>query len=191
VRVSPNEPGVDTVSSAAWEIAVGLPLLFFVPGYTVAKALFPEWRVRGVIRWRRLLEIATLAFVLSVVLTVLVGGLLLAASPSGFQASWSDPEVEAILAGIALVGFVAGWMRGAYSREPPAGQRPEEEPGGEGAWPLQERLDDLAREERRLRHRLRTGGVAGAERTALEGEIERVRTERESLGRAREAEYAQ
>jgi Protein of unknown function (DUF1616) len=179
------------VSTAAWEVAVGLPLLFFVPGYTVAKALFPEWRVRGSLRWWRLLEIATLAFVLSVVLTVLVGGLLLAASPSGFQASWSDPEVESILGGLALVAFVAGWVRGAYAREPPTVRGPEPDPGGEGAWEIREHLDELAREERRLRHRLRAGGVSGTERTALEGEIERVRTEQESLGRAREAEYAE
>jgi Protein of unknown function (DUF1616) len=179
------------VSPAAWEVAVGLPLLFFVPGYTVTKALFPEWRVRGTLRWRRLLEITTLGFVLSVVLTVLVGGLLLAASPSGFQASWSDPEVEAILGGIALVGFVGGWVRGAYSREPPTAPVPEEEPGGEGAWELRARLDELAREERRLRHQLRTGGVSGTERSTLEGEIDRLRAEQESLARAREAEYAQ
>jgi hypothetical protein len=179
------------VSPAAWEVAVGLPLLFFVPGYTVAKALFPEWRVRGTLRWRRLLEIATLAFVLSVVLTVLVGGLLLAASPSGFQASWSDPEVETILGAVALLGFVAGWARGAYARSPPTIKGPEEEPGGEGAWELQMRLDALAREERRLRHRLRVGEVSGAERTTLEGELERLRTEQESLGRGREAEYGQ
>jgi hypothetical protein len=178
------------VSPAAWEVAVGLPLLFFVPGYTFAKALFPEWRVRGPLRWRRLLEIATLGFVLSVVLTVLVGGLLLAASPGGFQASWSDPQVEAILGGVALVGFVAGWVRGAYAREPPTVGGPEEEPGGEGAWELRARLDELAREERRLRHQLRAGGVSGTERSTLEGEIDRLRVEQESLGRAREGEYA-
>jgi hypothetical protein len=179
------------VSSAAWEVAVGIPLLFFVPGYTLAKALFPEWRVRGTLRWRRLLELATLAFVLSVVLTVLVGGLLLATSPTGFQASWSDPQVEAVLAAIALAAFVAGWGRGAYSQDPPAVHGPEEEPGGEGAWELRQRLDELAREERRLRHRLRTAPVSGSERSALEGEIERVLAEQETLGRTREAEYGQ
>jgi Protein of unknown function (DUF1616) len=179
------------VSAAAWEVVIGLPLVFFVPGYTVAKALFPEWRVRGSLRWRRLLEIATLAFVLSVVLTVLVGGLLLAASPSGFQASWSDPEVEVILGAVALVGFVAGWVRGSYGREPPSVRTPEEEPGAEGAWELQLRLDELAREERRVRHRLRAGGVSGAERSNLEGDLERLRGEQESLGRSREAEYGQ
>jgi hypothetical protein len=179
------------VSPAAWEVVVGLPLLFFVPGYTIAKALFPEWRVRGVLRWRRLLEIATLAFVLSVVLTVLAGALLLAASPSGFQASWSDPAVEAVLAGVALVGFVAGWARGAYARIPPAVRGPEAEPGGEDAWELQSRLDELAREERRLRHRLRTGSLSGTERTTMEGDLDRLRTEQERLGRSREAEYGQ
>jgi hypothetical protein len=177
------------VSPAPWDAVVGIPLLFFVPGYTIAKALFPEWRVRGALRWRRLLEVTTLAFVLSVVLTVLVGAFLLAAAPGGFQASWSDPLVEAVLGGIALVGFAAGWIRGAYRREPPP-PRPDEEPDGEeGAWSLTRRLDELAHEERRLRHRLRATAATSPDRVATEHEIQRVRGEIETLGREREAEY--
>ena len=113
------------MTPTALEVVVGTPLLFFVPGYTVTKAIFPEWRVRGELAFRRLLEISTLGFVLSVVLTVLVGELLLAASPGGFQASWSDPVLESILAGVALVAFVAGFVRGGYARVPPASQAAE------------------------------------------------------------------
>jgi hypothetical protein len=177
------------VSPAPWEPVVGIPLVFFVPGYAVAKAIFPEWRVRGEARWKRLLEVATLGFVLSVVLTVVVGALLLAAAPGGFQASWSNPVEEAALAAVALVGFVAGWMRGAYAREPPAAPTPEPDSGEEGAWSLTRRLDELNREERRLRHRLRTTGSSPAERLAIEREIEGLHVEIDRLGREREAAY--
>jgi uncharacterized membrane protein len=174
------------VTPTAWEVAVGIPLLFFVPGYAVAKALFPEWRVRGVLALRRALEIATLAFVLSVVLTVLVGWALLDVAPSGFQASWSDPVLESILAAVALIAFVAGLTRGAYAREPPAPSAPEPDVGEENAWELTRRLDDLAREERRLRHALRASDV---DRATTEREIERLRAEQDALGREREVAY--
>ncbi len=174
------------MTATALEVVVGTPLLFFVPGYTVTKAIFPEWRVRGELALRRLLEIATLGFVLSVVLTVLAGGLLLASAPGGFQAAWSDPVLESLLAGIALVGFVIGLLRGAYAREPPSPPAPEPDAGEEAAWTLMQRLDELAREERRLRHALRTDPT---DRAATEREIERVRAEQDALGREREVAY--
>jgi hypothetical protein len=178
------------VTSAPWEIALGVPLLFFVPGYTVAKALFPEWRVRGAVALRRALEIASLAFVLSVVLTVLAGELLLASAPGGFQAGWADPLEESVLAAIALVGFVAGWFRGAYARDPPPSQAPEEDLGEEGAWELMRRLDEVGREERRIAHALRGGASSAAERARLEERLEELRLEEQALGREREAAYA-
>src|SRR5271154_4391397 len=101
------------------EAFAGLLLVFFVPGYTLTKATFPEWRLRGTDALLRVLETVTLALVLSVVLAILVGYALLAAAPGGFQASWSAPLLEACLAGVAVVGFVFGWYRGAYRRGPP------------------------------------------------------------------------
>jgi uncharacterized membrane protein len=177
------------VSSAVWELAIGLPILFFVPGYTLTKALFPEWRVRGETALQRALEIAVLAFVLSVVLTVLVGWTLLSVAPGGFQAEWSDPLLQTILAGIALVGFVAGWVRGAYAHDPPVRVVPTEDVGEEGAWELTRRLEELAREQRRLEHRLRVSSADGEERVSLQQDIDRLRREQESLGRQREAAY--
>ncbi|MFY9717906.1 MAG: DUF1616 domain-containing protein, partial [Thermoplasmata archaeon] len=59
------------------EATVGGLLLFVVPGFTLARCLFPEWRFRGPDGARRALETATLAFVLSIALTVLVGSALL------------------------------------------------------------------------------------------------------------------
>ncbi len=178
------------MTPAVWEPVVGIPLVFFVPGYTVTKAIFPEWRVRGRGALRTGLEIGTLAFVLSVVLTVLAGELLLAAAPGGFQAAWSDPVLESLLAGVALIGFVAGWVRGAYARTAPPARAPETGTGEEGAWELTRQLDALGREERRIRHALRAAQPTDAERTELLRELDRIVGEQEALGREREASYA-
>jgi hypothetical protein len=171
------------------EIIAGTLLVFFVPGYTITRALFPEWRLRGPNAYLRLLETVALALVTSVVLTVLVGYLLLAAAPGGFQAYWSDPVLEVSLAGVALVGFVAGWVRGAYRREPPPSPTFADESGEEGAWELTRELERLGREERRLNHALRTSKDAGDE-GRLRDELAQVRAERDQLRERREAEYA-
>ncbi|HTW55662.1 MAG TPA: hypothetical protein VMG36_04345 [Thermoplasmata archaeon] len=166
------------------EAVVGGALLFAVPGLAVARAIFPEWRFRGPDGLRRALETATLAFVLSIGLTVLVGGALLGLAPGGFAASWGDPLLEAILAAIAVVAFVVGLLEGAYARIPPARPAPEPDPGGEGAWPLSRALERLNREEARL-VRKGTGGTADDARRLGE-----IRAERARLEAAREADYA-
>jgi uncharacterized protein DUF1616 len=177
------------MSANGAEVAAGLLLLFFVPGYTLAKATFPEWRIRGPGATLLLLEIATLSFVTSIVLTVLVGYFLLTAGPAGFQADWSDPVLEAILAGIAAVGFGIGWARGAYRRVPPAPSAPEP-PDERGAWELVQELDRLHRDERRLQHDLRRAGSDAAESDRLRRELERIRSEAAALRARRESEYA-
>ncbi len=172
-----------------FEAIVGGLLVFFVPGYAITKAVFPEWRVRGAQGARRLLEIGSLSFVLSVVLTVLVGYLLLVGSPGGFRAYWTSPVLEASLAGVALVGFAAAIARGGFAREPPS-PRPLEPSGGEeGAWELSRRLEELGRTERRLEHDLRT--EKGAKDARLRAELEAVRAESAALRAEREAQYAE
>jgi hypothetical protein len=163
--------------------------VFFVPGYTLTKATFPEWRMRGSAALLRLLETFTLAFVLSVVVTILVGYLLLAATPGGFQAYYRNPVLEASLAGVAVVGFAVGWYRGAYRRVPPPRTASEAQPGSEGAWELSRELDRLGREERRLNHELRTRSSGSAEESVLRENLERIRARREELRTYREAEY--
>ena len=177
-----------TVGSAA-EAAAGLLLVFFVPGYAVTRATFPEWRVAGPTGARRLLEMVTLSFVLSVVLTVLVGYLLLVAAPGGFQAYWTDPVLEAALAGLALVGFGVAFARGAFARIPPAPPAPEPLGGAEGAWELTRELDRLQRDERRLEHALRVSPDTDTPR--LQDELRALRARREALTRRREAQYAE
>ncbi|MGA8303254.1 MAG: DUF1616 domain-containing protein [Thermoplasmata archaeon] len=171
------------------EVIAGALLVFFLPGYTVTRALFPEWRLRGPGAYLRWLETVALALVTSVVLTVLVGYVLLAAAPGGFQAYWTDPVLEVSLSGVALVAFTAGWVRGAYRREPPPSPAVAEESGEEGAWELTRELERLGREERRLAHALRTSKGPGDEER-LRDELARVRAERDHLRERREAEYA-
>jgi hypothetical protein len=179
-----------TVLGGLEAIAGGL-LVFFVPGFFLTRAVFPEWRIRGPAAPRRLLEILTLSFVLSVTLTVLVGYLLLIAAPGGFQAYWTDPVLEATLAGIAVVAFGAGMGRSAYSREAPVPHpRAEADPGGSGAGELSRELDRLGREERRLRHALKVA-PGGPDEREIRERLERIRSETEALRRHREAEYAE
>lgn len=172
------------------EAAVGILLIFFLPGYALTRALFPEWRIRGPDATLRAIETATLSFVTSVAFAVFVGYLLLVASPGGFQAYWSSPVLELILAAITVVGLVLAYVRGAFDHDPP--RAPSAEPGGgeEGAWELLRELDRLAREERRLEHALRTADGNSIEAARLKEQLAHVRSEAEGLRARREAEYA-
>ncbi|MCI4369300.1 MAG: DUF1616 domain-containing protein [Thermoplasmata archaeon] len=171
------------------EVVVGLLLVFALPGFALTRALFPEWRLRGPDALERIVETATLSLVTSVALTVLVGFALLNGPGGGFQASWSQPVLEGVLAGIAAVGFAIALVRGGFSKTAPSGPAPEASPGVEGAWELLRRLEGLYRQERRLRHEIR-GIPAGSPRAAeLSQQLEQVRSESDRLKRAREAEY--
>jgi uncharacterized membrane protein len=170
------------------EAVVGGLLLFFVPGYAVTKALFPEWRVRGPAGARRLVEVVTLSFVTSVGLTVLVGYGILNLAPGGFAAAWSDPLLEAVLAAVAVVAFAAAFARGAFARTVPPGPE-RRETGEEGSWELSRELDRLSRDERRLRHEMRVAALTPSETARLSAELDSVRAEREALQRKREEEY--
>jgi|HubBroStandDraft_1064217.scaffolds.fasta_scaffold333812_2 hypothetical protein len=171
------------------EAMAGLFLVFFVPGYTLTKATFPEWRIRGPDALLRLVETVTLALVLSVVLTILVGYVLLAGAPGGFQAYWSDPVLETSLAAIAVVAFVFGWFRGAYRRDPPPAPTLETDAGEEGAWELTRELERLGREERRLNHLLRTRGGDPVAAGQVRDELNNIRSLRAQLQERREAQY--
>ena len=173
---------------AVAEGIVGGLLLFFVPGYALTKALFPEWRVRGRDGGRRLLEIVTLSFVVSLGLTVLVGFGILNLAPGGFAAVWSDPLLEAVLAAVTVVASVVAFNRGAFARTPPEG--PALAASEEGAWDLSRELERLARDERRLQHAIRVSSGPPSETARLTAELEAVRAERDTLRRRREEEYA-
>jgi len=172
------------------QAVAGGVLLFFLPGYAVARAVFPERRVRGPTAVGWVLELVALAFVLSVVLTVVVGYVLLAGTSGGFSASWSDPRLEVGLAAITLVAFVAGWLEGAYARTPPPGHRIGADPGTARPWELSDRLDRLQRERIGLERRLRATPASDADRIAeLTADRDHVVAEEERLRQRREADY--
>lgn len=156
-------------------------LLFFVPGFAVARAVFPERRFRGPTGLRGAFELVVLSFVLSVVLTLLAGYLLLSLGPGGFSATWSSPTLEVALAAVALVAFAVGLVEGAYSRTPPR-SAPAPDPGEEGAWEVTEQLDRIAAERRRAA----AGALAGEPREAA---LARARAAESEIARRREAEY--
>jgi uncharacterized membrane protein len=178
-----------TLLGIAEGVAGGV-LLFFLPGYALTKALFPEWRVRGPEGGRRLLETVTLSFVTSIGLTVVVGFGILDLVPGGFAAAWSDPVLEGALAAVALVGFVGAFFRGAFARTPPATPTAAGASGEEGAWELSRELERLGRTERRLEHAIRVSTQGPTEAARLTAELESVRAERDALRRKREDEYA-
>ncbi|HKN06835.1 MAG TPA: DUF1616 domain-containing protein [Thermoplasmata archaeon] len=178
-----------TAVNIAESLAGGL-LLFFVPGYAVTKALFPEWRVLGPDGARRLLEVVTLSFVTSIGLTVVVGFGILSLAPGGFAAAWSDPVLEAALAAVTVLGFAAAFARGAFARAPPTAPPAPTAPGEEGAWEVSRELERLGRDERRLEHALRVSHENPTETARLTAELESLRAEREAIRRQREEEYA-
>jgi hypothetical protein len=173
------------------ESAAGVLLLFFVPGYTTTRAVFPEWRLRGSDAWRRGVEVVTLSFVLSVAWTIVIGYLLLAVAPGGFAPFWTDPVLEGALLVVTVGTFLAGWAVGAYAAVPPVPVGPAPDPGGERAWELTRQLDLLAREERRVEHALRVADPSGEEAGALRRRLERLREESIRLRQDRERAYAQ
>ena len=172
------------------EAVVGALLLFFLPGYAVAKALFPEWRVRGPGGSRRLVEIVTLSFVTSIGLTIVVGYGLLSLAPGGFSAAWSDPVLEVALAAVTVVATGIAFARGSFAVTPPAARPAEDTGGEEGAWEISRELERLGRDERRLQHALRVASTSPTDTARLTAELAAVRAERESLRRRREEEYA-
>lgn len=172
------------------EAVVGFLLVFVLPGFTIAKAVFPDRRMRAAdgVAWG--VELAALTLVLSIVVTVLVGFVALAALPSGFSASWSDPTLEIGLGAVSLFAGAVGVVRGAYSRTPPSRVAPEPAPGADDGWEQLRTMERLVREERRWAHRLRTAGASGAERESILSGLEAVRSEIRRLRESREGEYA-
>ena len=162
---------------------VGLPLLFFLPGLAVGAATFPE-KLRSGAGWQGPVELAVMAVVGSVAITVLLGSLL-AASPAGLGSTSADPSLW--IADGAVV--VAGGVLWAVRRDAPTPAHVETPPPDEG-WSRLRALERLAREERRVQHELRHGVGEAGRREALELRLSQVRAERRRLTAQAEAEFA-
>ncbi len=171
------------------EAVAGLLLLFVLPGFFTTRALFPEWRLSGPEALTRGVETAALSWVVSTAYTVLVGTVLLNLPGAGFSSGWSDPVLEAALAAISGAAAVAAVARGGFSRTVPPARAPEPSGGEGGGWERMQELEELGRQERRLRHALRTA-TDPADSERLKAELERLDRQRDGLRRAREAEYS-
>jgi hypothetical protein len=179
------------VTASLPEIIVGLLLVFALPGYGITRATFPEWRLRGPDALLRVVEMGTLSLVLSVTVTILVGFVLGNLPGSFFQAGWSDPLLEAILAVIAAVSLVVAVLRGAFSKVPPAVPPPEPSPGEEDPMALLRALEMNQRNARRLQHEIRLLKPDDPQRARLEAELADTQRRSQELRTNREAEYAQ
>jgi len=171
------------------QAGVGLLLLFVLPGFFSARALFPEWRLTGDDALTRWVETAALALLLSLAYTVLIGSALLNLAGTGFSASWGNPTLEEALLAVTVAGALIAFARGGFARSAPAAPPLEPSGGESGAWELIRRSEDLARQERRLKHALRTARDR-TESERIQKELDGVGRERDSLRSAREAEYA-
>lgn len=173
------------------EILAGVLLVFALPGYGITKATFPEWRLRGANALLRAVEVGTLSLVLSVTVTILVGFVLGNLPGSFFQAGWSDPLLEAILAAISAVGLTIGVLRGGFSKVPPAAPALEPSAGEEDPMALIRALEANQRHARRLEHALRQLKPDDPQRSRLENELADTQRKSQELRASREAEYAQ
>ncbi|HXQ48863.1 MAG TPA: DUF1616 domain-containing protein [Thermoplasmata archaeon] len=167
------------------EAAVGLALLFFLPGFAVGRAMFPEWRFRGPGGTIHLIETLALSLVLSVALTVVVGYALLTSS-LGFGSTWSNPNVLESLGVVTIVGLGVAVVRGAFSATAPEGPSVPSERGSEVAFETIRELDGLVAAERRLRHRLRVLPRDDPERPRVDRELGDVVARQAAVVAARE-----
>jgi len=178
------------VTASPPEILVGLLLVFALPGYAITKATFPEWRLRGPDALLRAVEIGTLSLVLSVTVTILVGFVLGNLPGSFFQAGWSDPLLEAILAAMTGVALVVAVLRGGFSKTPPTRPVAEPSPREEDPMVLLRALEESQRRARRLQHALRQLKADDPDRARLETELADTQRRSQELRANREAEYA-
>lgn len=181
---------MDAVSGALFGLGA-LLLFFFVPGYLLVKALWPEKRWRGPQGPMTAVEMLTGGFVASLAIFLVVG---FALGNSGlFYASPSSPTLEGLLAGLALVFFALGWFRGAFRQDPPPAPSYVEPPlpGEEDLEPTLEKFQRWATEERGLQRALRRArreGSSASEVERLKSELETLRTTRRKAEKDREAE---
>lgn len=172
-----------------WLAAVGLMLIFFLPGFAVTRALFPERRVFRPPSGKVLVEQLTSSVILSVAITILAGYVWLGTSV-GFQVTWAQPRVEESLAAISGVGLAVAAARGSFARRTPQGPDLPPEAGHSDPMALIRQLDELARRRRSLQHQRRIAGGDSPDSASIDEAIRRIDDEDRALRAQREEEYA-
>lgn len=172
------------------EDGAGGALLLALPGLAWTRAVFPEWRFRGPLAITRAIETATLAFLVSVSLTILVGFGLTFGADTSFPATWSDPILETILAALTVVGSAVAVARGGFARIAPSGPPLEPAPGADSPSRILGEIARIRRDGRRIEHLMRRRNLPGPERERLRVELDDLRARESELRRIREAEFA-
>lgn len=90
------------------QLILGLLLVFFLPGFTLMRMLFP--RAEELDTEMGLLFQMVIGSVMSVVIAVLIGFVLGNPSLQAFTAG----NLWVVLGGMSLLFFIYGWWRGAY-----------------------------------------------------------------------------
>ncbi|HEV2317401.1 MAG TPA: hypothetical protein VGV89_07505 [Thermoplasmata archaeon] len=170
-------------------IAAGA-LFFALPGLAIVRAVFPEWRIAGALAITRAIETATLGFLLSLTLTILVGFGLTFGSTGTFPAGWSDPLLESILAAVTALAATVAFLRGGFAAEPPAAPPLEPAPGADSPESTLRELARLRVEARSVQRQLRHGNRSAAEQSMLRERLRSIDTEVEALKERRSADYA-
>ena len=183
---------MDGVGGALFAVGA-IVLFFFLPGYLLVKALWPEKRWRGPQGAITAVEMLTGGFVASLGIFLIVGFVL--GNTGQFYASPSSPTLEGILAVLAVIFLALGWIQGAYRKDPPPAPSFVEPPlpGEEDLEPMLGRFQEWAREERRLQrevHRARREGAPSADRARLEEQLQELRAVRRKAERTREEELS-
>lgn len=103
-----------------FQAALGLLLVFVLPGYFLVKALFGKARLSADFHG---VTVAFLSIVMSVVVTILVGsGLGFLPKPAAWEKGWFQgaatgaPILEIALAGVTLLFAAVALARGAFPR---------------------------------------------------------------------------
>jgi hypothetical protein len=95
------------------QVAAALLLVFFLPGFTLIRVLFP--RKEDLNPEYGLLYQVALGMVLSLVLVVLLGFVLTSFTDAATGRGYFEAgNLWAALSGMTLIFFVIGWWRGAY-----------------------------------------------------------------------------
>ncbi|HEV2519661.1 MAG TPA: DUF1616 domain-containing protein [Thermoplasmata archaeon] len=172
-----------------WQAAVGLMLIYFLPGFAVTRALFPERRVFRPTSAKVLVEQLTSSVILSVAITILAGYVWLGTSV-GVQVTWAQPRVEESLAVISGVTLAVAAARGSFARRAPKGPDLAPESGHSDPMAIIRQLDELGRRRRSLEHQRRVTGADSPDSVSIDEAIRQIDDEDRALRAQREAEYA-
>ncbi|HLF05733.1 MAG TPA: DUF1616 domain-containing protein [Thermoplasmata archaeon] len=94
------------------QAAAGLLLIFFLPGFTLIRVLFPRKEELNP-EYGLLYQIA-LGMVMSLVIVVLLGFFLTSMTKPTGGGYFDGPTLWSSLGGLTVILFVVGWWRGAY-----------------------------------------------------------------------------